>query len=523
MVFAVNGMTALVATSLFFGAFYENQRADLERTMGLVSNVAMARYSGYMDRAQAILETVATDRDVRSFFVGHEILRHYSRQDARRRLTQLIESNPSVGDIVLSSTNEEVSMIGCKTSERTRTGSYVFGCDNQRAYKQVTASAGNSVQVDLLVDLQRYVETRVAPLLAESGDRLVLVGPDQTVLAVTGMPLEEGQEWVDGDKLLASDHSEKATRHGSYYTFLLSGDEISFLLVSPAASFHERLMATGRWALLAVVLLILIPGFVGLVLSRSLSRRLRDLATASRLLDAHREVHIDTSGDDEVSELARALLAWNERVRRSTEQLEERVRQRTSTIERQKRELERLNERLGEMAAQDALTGLYNRRAFEERAEALLALARREGRSIGVAMIDIDHFKTVNDRHGHLTGDEALRAVATLLLGCFRRESDVVARYGGEEFAVITCAADVEEGFPAQLEDMRHRVAETPTVTDRASVWLTVSCGGVTGVPTTGDDVERFLRGADKALYWAKELGRNRVIVSDHSGSVAGR
>ncbi|MFO7781237.1 MAG: hypothetical protein R6W94_06365, partial [Spirochaetia bacterium] len=125
VIFLVNSVTAILSTSLFLKTFRAGEYADLERNMELVTTVAVDRYIGYLDRAQAMVEMVAADRGVRNFFVDHEILREYSRRDAERYLAQLVESNPSISDIVLSSGDERVSMIGCSTSDRSRDGSFV--------------------------------------------------------------------------------------------------------------------------------------------------------------------------------------------------------------------------------------------------------------------------------------------------------------------------------------------------------------------------------------------------------------
>ncbi len=509
VIFLVNSVTAIVSTSLFLKTFREGEYADLERNMELVTTVAVARYTGYLDRAQAIVEMIASDRDVRNFFVDHEILRDYSRRDAKRYLGQVVESNPSISDVVLSSGDERVSMIGCSTNDRSREGSFVLSCDGERAYAVLSSPAGDSVRVAVLVDLQRFADTRVAPLLEEGAQRLALVSSEGTPLAVTGGSLGEGRKWVQRQGLTAATApTDLLTRHHNNYTFHLRHGDLSFILVSPVSAFTTRLVETSRWALFTVLLLILIPGLPAVLLSRSLGKRLRELARASRLLDGRKEVKIDTSGGDEVAELSRALLDLNARVNRSTEELEERVRRRTEVIERQKREL-------AEMASHDPLTALYNRRAFEQQAQQLLALARREGRWLGVAMIDVDYFKSVNDRYGHLVGDDTLRALAAILTDSFRRETDLIGRYGGEEFAIVTTAAYVDREFAARLEAFRETLAATPMRTESAVVHVTVSCGAVLTIPDSDDALEGILNEADQALYYAKEQGRNRVILAD--------
>jgi two-component system, cell cycle response regulator len=171
--------------------------------------------------------------------------------------------------------------------------------------------------------------------------------------------------------------------------------------------------------------------------------------------------------------------------------------------------------KLAEGALQDALTGLYNRRHFEERLASEVAAAQRHGRPLSVLMCDVDHFKAVNDQHGHLAGDEALKMVALVLRGEVRRE-DVLARYGGEEFVVIARETALE-GASALAERIRRAVERSRCAWQGEYLGVTVSVGvavwtGVTAL-VAGRSERELLEGADRALYLAKEGGRNRAFV----------
>jgi diguanylate cyclase (GGDEF)-like protein len=160
---------------------------------------------------------------------------------------------------------------------------------------------------------------------------------------------------------------------------------------------------------------------------------------------------------------------------------------------------------------QDELTGLYNRRHFIELAEAEVARARRTGTPLSLAMLDIDHFKAVNDVFGHPVGDLALRELARAMRETLRT-SDVPARIGGEEFVVLLTDTALE-GAVAVTERLRERVgrAEVKAGGDRVARF-TVS-GGVAEL-ALGERLDGLLARADEALYRAKEEGRNRTITS---------
>jgi diguanylate cyclase (GGDEF)-like protein len=172
-------------------------------------------------------------------------------------------------------------------------------------------------------------------------------------------------------------------------------------------------------------------------------------------------------------------------------------------------------------AATDGLTGLLNRRELDSRATELIALSRRYTRPLACLMIDIDHFKQVNDTYGHAAGDEVLRQVAARIRGVCRA-SDVAGRYGGEEFVLLLPDTDVN-GALAVAEKVRTAVADgaisLPTAASAGGIAVRVSVG-VAGREATMLDPQALYAAADGALYQAKQMGRNRVSVAPLSGGL---
>jgi diguanylate cyclase (GGDEF)-like protein len=167
----------------------------------------------------------------------------------------------------------------------------------------------------------------------------------------------------------------------------------------------------------------------------------------------------------------------------------------------------RYQTKLAEGALTDALTGLYNRRHLDERLGGELAAAQRHGRPVSLLMIDIDHFKDVNDASGHLAGDEALKMVAFVLRGAVRKE-DVLARYGGEEFVVIARETALD-GARSLAERIRRAVEGSRCAWKGREIAVTVSIGVTVSVGIT----EYVAEAADRALQAAKQGGRNRVVA----------
>lgn len=174
------------------------------------------------------------------------------------------------------------------------------------------------------------------------------------------------------------------------------------------------------------------------------------------------------------------------------------------------RTISSLHEQLREQALCDPLTGLYNRRYLDEFFSRELARAQREQVPLALALIDLDHFKRLNDEFGHLVGDEVLKGVAQHLLDSLR-VSDAVFRIGGEEFLLILPSADAEEAR-ARLETICQRLAESALPTRSGLRHVTLSAG-LAVYPAQGQALDELLHVADVALYEAKRTGRNRVRV----------
>lgn len=192
---------------------------------------------------------------------------------------------------------------------------------------------------------------------------------------------------------------------------------------------------------------------------------------------------------------------------RLNEQLEQRVQERTM-------ELEMLNKQLKVLSNTDELTGLRNRRYMTTAIEEEWSRSKRYEHPLTVMLLDIDHFKHVNDDYGHQSGDQCLQQVARLIRESVRFPCDMVSRYGGEEFCVMLPETE-GQGAMAVAERIRSTIEKHPVMTDQHPFSVTVSIGLYHCVPTDLIKPDTMLRWADTALYQSKERGRNRVTVFD--------
>lgn len=184
-------------------------------------------------------------------------------------------------------------------------------------------------------------------------------------------------------------------------------------------------------------------------------------------------------------------------------------------IAEMKQKLDELNTQLQNLADQDGLTKIANRRVFNERISYELKFCARNKLPFSLALCDIDFFKLYNDTYGHLAGDNCLKKVAKTLERSFKRETDLVARYGGEEFAILLHGADSKEAL-LLLEAMLANIKslDIPHSASNITKHITISVGLVTN-DGAGSEItpNSFIQRADKALYEAKEKGRNRIVA----------
>lgn len=273
-----------------------------------------------------------------------------------------------------------------------------------------------------------------------------------------------------------------------------------------------------RWAIAGLGMLGALLAMGGAwVLAGRASRPLQGLAEVALRIEAgDTTVAIpQVSGGSELSRLSQAMRGMTDALLRgqaamqaANSQLEARVLERTEALAAANRELESL-------ARRDGLTGLLNRRSADEHLEIELARHRREGRPLSLLLIDIDHFKLINDHYGHAKGDDALRSVATCL-AARSRATDVVARFGGEEFVVLLPNTGSLAAFQV-AEKLRLGVAQLvmeglPPITISLGIAeVGTATEGAPGSPPR--TAPSLLREADQALYEAKRGGRNRSVV----------
>ena len=191
------------------------------------------------------------------------------------------------------------------------------------------------------------------------------------------------------------------------------------------------------------------------------------------------------------------------------------------SLKKHAEELERLNSSLEDLAVHDGLTGLHNHRYFRDSLDQELSRSSRHERPFSLVFMDVDHFKKFNDAHGHMAGDEVLKGLSRIFKGD-KRTSTIVARYGGEEFVALLPEATRDKASEyAELVRSRVEAATFQDGRGRERCKVTISLGVAT-FPDDGTDSKSLMEHADRALYQAKESGRNRVCALGTQAQASG-
>ncbi|SFD44507.1 sensor domain-containing diguanylate cyclase [Paracidovorax konjaci] len=357
------------------------------------------------------------------------------------------------------------------------------------------------------VVVDRTAGQQIEVLIADKAGNVLypfrLAGQQQLPAGSNPARRYERLRWADGAQYLTSTVGMP----------VVAGNELGWRIVvrqpldvalAPARTLRQQLAGLGIAAAL-------LCGFVAYQLAARFSRPLELLARAARTIERREGEprYPERTYTQEVTQLNRSfqsmtasLLERERELSRLNASLENQVEERTQALHRANQELENL-------AVRDPLTGLYNRRRFDETLRHFMAQCNATGQRFALMIVDADHFKRVNDTHGHQTGDAVLRHLAGVITGCVRT-SDFVARFGGEEFVVLLPEPrDREEG---RLVAEKIRLAVGKVQFPGVGL-LTVSIG-LAFCHGGGEPLATILERADKALYRAKQEGRDRVCVA---------
>jgi diguanylate cyclase (GGDEF)-like protein len=544
----ISAFVILSAIPLFAGLHYLNERSgeryrfQFEEHLSALSSIAKKRVISMVDRVRDNTALIASRTQMRiSLAAWNETGEQQHRERISRIINDTKNSLTDLQDIQLYDT----------------AGKLVVSIKSELSNPEIDVASFDKPVIGMskVNDLTLIVST--TPLSLESRRvgylRILFYNDIMTDLVLDRAGLGDTGEWLfavrdeNGDALFAVplkyDHKAAFERRVSRdrvdvpITQALLGNE---RIMSAAPDYREtpvlastRYIETLDWGLVAKVdesevndlvnrnrqiiyiteIAIVIAAIIaGVFLSIFISGPIERLRSySSRVAAGSLETPPQVGGWHEVKELTSDFARMVATLRDLNEDLNVKVEERT-------KELFDAYKKLEILAIQDSLTGLHNRRYFDERYVQEFERARRYGHRLAVVMLDIDHFKAVNDTYGHDFGDKVLKGISGILKNA-ARASDIVARIGGEEFCLILPEAS-ESSSTAFLERLRIEIEETMFETESKPAPVSVTCSfGITYLNDDIGNAEELLKMADSALYTAKETGRNKVVTYTGSQS----
>ena len=372
--------------------------------------------------------------------------------------------------------------------------------------KDVAAKIGESKSVDRFVIYDRdgvilADSTKIEDVPNEAS--LDMPGePDPFGVTLISLnPEEERKDWLREDHQFVSGQAVH-----------LNNEPIGAVAVTLSTqAFDEKINTLIRQSVLLTLVVILAGVVLSVAVSQQISNPLRELMdVAHEMASGEDSLRVEINSSDEIGRLGLAFNEMTEAVQTRRQAWQELNASLEQKVEERTEELRQRNEELIQMAISDPLTKINNRRYFFELAAKEYERAKRYHHPLSLVLVDADRFKAVNDTHGHLVGDEVLKNLARFLVGHVRN-ADVVARYGGEEFVILM--PEIRSG-EAKLtaERLRKEIAEFMMVAG-TDIQITSSFGIACWDSKEDISFETLLYRADKALYHAKDMGRNRVSV----------
>jgi diguanylate cyclase (GGDEF)-like protein len=325
-------------------------------------------------------------------------------------------------------------------------------------------------------------------------------------------------EYVKNSKMLIKKGAQDVNFVNKKIIDSISGEKIGLINIYFSDKELQEVQKKNRETTLTIIILSIVLLLVFIVLIRREFRELKKLSQGVLNYDPKLNNLTLSKSDrlDEVGVIHNAIMSMVQKINVHSQELDRVNLLLDSKVKIRTKELEAANEQLKTLSITDRLTQLYNRRYFEQHLEHIWDIASRKNTKVSIIMCDIDFFKHVNDRHGHLVGDNVLRKIAEMMKYSLKRSSDFIARYGGEEFIIVMYDTDTRGALELCTTIQENlKVVEHFDANNLKIKSITLSFGISSIMPNKDNNFESLIRGADSALYKAKNSGRNCIIINE--------
>jgi diguanylate cyclase (GGDEF)-like protein len=384
----------------------------------------------------------------------------------------------------------------------------IYANDNVNKHNKPVGIVEGSLNLNLFAQVNRYAanDREIDLVLTDENDNVIYADMDLVLATLSKFNFSLEQANTQHQLLTIDTYGANKQRYLYRQSVLNNGWKI-FVLIE-----HRQILALVEQQYLTIFISLFVIFILVIVLANQFARTLsRPLAFALKEL-AHGG---GKNGYKTMPYVAPTdFLILYEELQQSKERLLKQQFILEDIVEKRTKALNQANTALKKLANKDSLTGLYNRRYLEDKFSELQAILARNNATMLVAMLDLDHFKKLNDEYGHLMGDHCLKYVAEVMNHKFPRRSDIVARFGGEEFIIV--AQHDEQGIMLdKLEELRQEIAQHHFEHDTGELLsVTISIGVVTANATYSEKTTDWITLADEQLYQAKDNGRNQLSIN---------
>ncbi|MEJ5258403.1 MAG: GGDEF domain-containing protein [Fervidobacterium sp.] len=497
VLFVISVFTVLIAVSSFVTLEIFHKMNSEKRYLNTLSSYFTSNLKYALSVFEKSLMNAVSDVDFYSLAMDDENMSTSTRAKLEKQISSFKSYFPYaemfqvryVEKTIFSYGTDKVSNVDDTIFYRSK----AFILLNNSLYLVRNYKPNEDVEVLSLINFSRFVRDFFTNIVSDDNRGIMFSLGNMNIFS-----FKKGTETTTNDSFIFSDERMLY----DVKIFAVVSIDMVYKSIRPILIFGALLLA----ALFLIVL----------ILSRQLSKKLSlSFEIVSREIREHSRTSFKEikNYDKYKDELKGFITSYNE----IGQEHDNYVKETDRIVEEKTAQIYEQNELLMEISTTDALTGLHNRRHFDESFPKDFNIARREGFYINFAIVDIDNFKEINDKYGHLCGDACLRALAVMIRKCFQRSSDEFERFGGEEFTIYNVSKESDD-FAKHLNLFRDEVAKMKVRCEKdnssfVDVSFTISIGAVSFVPQYTDTFEKIIDKADTNLYIAKRTGKNRVIL----------